>query len=358
MFGDEESIFGDDEPATTAAPSPAPETPKAEVAPAPPAPQPETPAAPAPAETPAVATDAPSKAKILAEKIFKKGHIVDLHIGGMTFKKKLQPKDIGKKKEDVPEQIIALGHKRLLKKEDVAEIQSIRNKAYALVEQYSNESWIPKLRYMTKENATYVVGELMKIRQEFFKAVEKFVVRYPELRESMLKEFPEWKEALEPFYPPQAKVKDTFYFEVNQYTISMVTPEGEFLSGAQMEIEKEMMGKLHQFLKDTVKNTRQLFLEELTAVQEKLNSGDKVNAKTIKKIQEMIDEAKTKDIAGDAEFMAMLDTFKKKFTVDAAKEKNFKAEVEGTLNQILTAGADEKAVEETVSKYKRSILID
>lgn len=51
------------------------------------------------------ALDVKNKTKIIMEKIFKKGHIVDPHIGGMTFRKKLQPKDIGKTKADVPAEI-------------------------------------------------------------------------------------------------------------------------------------------------------------------------------------------------------------------------------------------------------------
>lgn len=301
--------------------------------------------------------DIKDKAKIIMEKIFKKGHIVDPHIGGMTFRKKLQPKDIGKTKADVPAEIVSLGHKRLIKKSALAEIESIRGKSYSIVEQHSTESWIPHLRFMSKVSVDKVIGILKELKIEYFKAVEKFVDQYPKLKDEMLAEYPKWAEALQPFYPSAATVKASFHFDVSEYSVSMVTAEGELLSEAKMEIESGLMAKLDTFLKDTVKNTRQLFLQELQAVKEKIDSGEKVNSKTIKKIHDMIEVAESKDIAGDTEFIALLSDFKKKFTVDASKEKSFKDEVAGTLDKILETAGDEKNAEETVFKYKRSILV-
>jgi hypothetical protein len=173
----------------------------------------------------------------------------------------------------------------------------------------------------------------------------------------MLAEFPKWADALSPHYPSPAAVKASFHFEVTQFTASMVTAEGELLSQAQLELEGDLMTKLDEFLQSTVKNTHKLFLDELQAVKEKLDGGDKINAKTIKKIHEMIETATTKDVAGDTEFLAMLEGFKKKFTVDASKEKSFKDEIKETLEKIITVAGDEKAAEETVVKYKRSILV-
>lgn len=303
------------------------------------------------------ALDVKNKTKIIMEKIFKKGHIVDPHIGGMTFRKKLQPKDIGKTKADVPAEIISLGHKRLIKKSALAEIETIRGKAYSIVEQHSTESWIPHLRFMSKTSSEKVIAMLKTLKLDYFKAVDKFIEQYPSLKEEMLKEYPQWSEALLPLYPSVAQVKASFHFEVSEYAVSMVTAEGELLSEAKMEIEAGMMAKLDSFLKDTVKNTRQLFLQELQSVKEKIDSGEKVNSKTIKKIHDMIEVAESKDIAGDVEFIALLSDFKKKFTVDASKEKSFKDEVAGTLDKILETAGDEKNAEETVFKYKRSILV-
>lgn len=342
MGDNDESIFDDE---------PTPSKPAVQTAPPPPAPDP---AAPPPEVKP---QDLKAKAKILAEKIFKKGHIVDPCIGGMTFRKKLQPKDIGKTKADVPEEIIVLGHKRLIKKTALAEIEAIRGKAYSLVEQYSTESWIPSLRFMTKEAAVKVLASLKTLKEDYFKALDKFLEEYPKLKEEMLKEYPKWAEALAPFYPSPQQVKQSYHFDVAEYTVSMVTQEGEVLSQAQLEIEGDLMAKLDTFLKDTVKNTRQLFLEQLQAVKEKLDSGDKINSKTIKKIHEMIEVAQSKDIAGDTEFIALLSDLKKKFTVDASKEKSFKDEVEDTVNKIINVASDEGNAAETVSKWKRSIVV-
>jgi hypothetical protein len=364
-MSDDDSIFGDEPEAApakvpAATPEPIIELPK-DVKIATPA-SPEAAEGAIPGTAPVAAAPTPSvdikaKAKILAEKIFKKGHIVDPHIGGMTFRKKLQPKDIGKIKADVPEEIVVLGHKRLVKKSALAEIESVRNKAYSIVEVNSTSSWIPKLRFMTKEASVKVMAELKTLKVDFFKAVDKFVAEYPKLKEEMLAEFPKWAEALAPHYPSPAAVKASFHFEVTQFTASMVTAEGELLSQAQLELEGDLMTKLDDFLKSTVKNTHKLFLDELQSVKEKLDGGDKINAKTIKKIHEMIETATTKDVAGDTDFLAMLDGFKKKFTVDASKEKSFKDEIKDTLDKIITVAGDEKAAEETVVKYKRSILV-
>lgn len=301
------------------------------------------------------------QAEMILNKLFMKGRMVKVSIGCPEFRKKLTHKDLGKKKEDVPEEIVSLGQKRLIQKSSLAEIKALQSKAYNLIDIHSHESWIPTLRFMKDETALKVKEELLKIKADYQKLATEFIKAYPTLKAETLKKFPEWAAKLEPFYPSDDRVKKSFYFEVagfDDWRITIVRKEAEVLGDAKLAIKESLMGKLNEFLKSSVLDARTQFLEALETVKAKLDSGEKVNAKTIKKIQDMIEEAKSKNITEDAEFFKMLDGFSKKFTVDAAKEKNFKSEVEKDLADILAAAKDDKAAEKVAEEYvHRSIII-
>lgn len=340
----------DQEPAAQAAPTPAA------------APAPELPAAtPAPQNPPAT-TDAPkagpaSQGELLLEKLYSHGVMVKVSVGGGDFKKKLTPKDIGKDKKDVPEEIVILGQKRLIKKSSLAELHSIREKAYSLVESHSRESWFGGLRFMTLKSYDKVKDQLEELKKQYFAAADKFIKAYPSLKEEMLKEFPEWADKLAPFYPSVDRVKKSFYFAVDVGNITLANQLTSVLGEAKIAMEKELSKKLNGFLKDTVKDTRQLFLEELQAIKDKIDKGDKVHGKTVKKIGEMIEQAKQMNFVDDTEFVAMLETFKKAWDKDKLNDESLKKKATDDLNAIIAKAGDEKSAEEVVTKYYRGIVV-
>lgn len=302
------------------------------------------------------------QAEMLLNKLFLKGRMVKVSIGCPEFRKKLTNVDIGKTKAEVPDEIISLGQKRLIKKSALAEIKSIQGMANKIVTSHSHESWIPMLRFMKDETAAKVKEELLKIRVDYMKLAEKFAKEYPALKEETLKEFPKWADKLQPYYPSPEKVKKSFYFEMSgfdDWRITIVRKEAEILGDAKLAIKESLMGKLNEFLASSVLDARTQFLEALQGVKEKLDAGEKVNEKTIKKIHEMIEEAKAKNITEDTEFFSMLDGFSKKFTADAAKDKKaFKNEIAKDLDAILAATTDEKAAEKVAEEYvHRSIIV-
>lgn len=343
---DNDSIFGADEPAPSPAPAP----------PAPPAAA--TAVAPPPVADPAAAgTDVEKKAELILEKLFQSGTIVKISVGYWTAKKKLSPKDLGLDEAEVPEEIISLGQKRLVKKSSFEAIKSIEGKARKVAEEYSTESWIPGLRYMTTTAAGKVLPELQTLRTQFYEEMEKFLAKYPDLKAEMLKEYPQYAKALEPHYPSLERVRKSFYFTVDSFKITMARPEADVLTQAKVEIKQNLMDQLDGFLKTTVMDQRALFLEELQTVMEKLQGGDKVHAKTVKKIHEMITVAKEKDFVNDEDFFKLLDTFKEKFTQDNANAKDNDS-VKDALGKVLAAAQNTSDVPEVVGKYKRALIVD
>lgn len=309
--------------------------------------------------SPEVAKALPVKdGKLILDKIFKKGCIFKLSIGYWTAKKKLTPKDLGLAKADVPEEIVALGQKRLLKKSSFDEISSIEGKARSLVETNSHESWVPGLRFMTTESLKSVMADLTELRKEFMKKRDEFVEQYPSLKTAMANEFPDWAAKLEPLYPTQEQIKKSFYFEMDSFEITLAKQEAAILADAEVAIKDQLASKLNDFLTSTVKDTRKLFIEELSFIKEKLDSGDKVHGKTVKKIQEMIEQAKNMNFVDDAEFMTMLEDFKKKYgDKDAINAEEAKKAVTADLNALLAKASDETSAEETVNKYYRSLIV-
>lgn len=315
------------------------------------------------AVAPQVVEDKAKHAEMILEKLLQQGYTGTVKVEYCRFRKKLTVKDLDLKQSDVPEQIIALGQKRLLKKSMMEKLQSIEGKAREMVTAHSTESFIKGYRFFTKKGRDAVVEELIKLKKQFEDESTKFLAGYPSMRQAMMDEFPEWAKKLEPYYPTPEKVKSSFNFEIiglsDDYKITMVRQEADILSEATLTLKEGLMAKLEGFLKSSVLDVRTEFIEKLSSIKETLDAGDKVNAKTIKKIHEMIEEAKLKDLTGDEDFFKMLEDFGKKFTPDAAKSKNFKAEIEGSLNAILETASNENAADEVVEKYvHRQISIE
>jgi len=341
-----DDIFSEVDEPETQTPAPAP------------APAPQEPAADPPQIPEAAKKALPLKdGKLILDKIFMKGGIFKLSIGYWYARRKLRRQDLGLKKEDVPDEIVQLGQKRLVKKSAFDAIKTIEGKARSIVEGNSHESWVSGLRFMTLESLKKVKEDLAELQKKFFEARDKFVQQYPSLKDQMMKEFPDWAEKLAPLYPTPEKVRDSFYFIMDFFEITLARKEAEVLAEAEVAIQQELAQKLNTFITSTVKDTRQLFLEELGAIKKKLDEGDKVHGKTVKKIQEMIEQAKSMDFVNDAEFMAMLDTFKKTWDKDKLNDEALKKQATEELNAILAKAGDEKSAEEVVDKYYRGIVL-
>lgn len=335
-----------------AAPAPAKEPEVAASAPAAPqAPEPVEPAAP---KAPEAAIE--KNAEMLLSKLFKHGKIVKVSIGKWEGKRKLSAKDLGLDQADVPEELFTLGQKRLVKKSSFEAVRSIESKARSLSDSNSYESWIPGLRFMTDKAAAVVLSELAELKGQYEKAADEFVTQYPALRDSMLKEFPKYAKALEPLYPEAAKVRKAFYFQFDSFTITMVrTEEAGALESAKIGMKQELMKKLDGFYKSSVVDTRAKFVEELELAKKKLDGGDKVHGKTVKKINQMIDQVKTSSFVEDKEFFAMLDDLKK--DLHSVNEEVFKKGVQKKIEAALSAAKKTEDVTEVVESYKRSILV-
>lgn len=303
---------------------------------------------------------AEDKAELLLEKLFEKGTIVKLSIGCPKFQRKLTPKDleqIGIDPAELPQKIISLGQKRLIKKESLESIRSIEGKARDLVTTYSSESWIPGLRYMTNTAAASVAEKLAELKKEFLAEAEKFLAEYPKIREAMLQEFGKWRKILEPYYPDAGKLQKAFYFDVSQFEVTLAKKAAQVLEGEKLKLKENLAQKLDSFLKETVQDTRIQFIEELNKVLDKIKGDETVNAKTVKKIHDMIEVAKAKNFVDDAAFLKQLDEFKESFTKEATKDKDLKQVVQAKLKKVIEVAKDEKTATDAVESYKRSILV-
>jgi hypothetical protein len=297
------------------------------------------------------------KGKLMLDKIFRKGGIFKLSIGYWYARRKLRRQDLNLKKEEVPEEIVQLGQKRLVKKSSFDEIKSIEGKARSIVEGNSHESWVTGLRFMTLESLKKVKEELNDLQKKFFEARDKFVGQYPTLKEQMIKEFPEWAEKLAPLYPTPEKVRDSFYMKMDFFEITLARKEAEILAEAEVAIQQELAQKLNDFISSTVKDTRQLFLEELATIKEKIDKGEKVHGKTWKKINEMIEQAKQMDMVGDQDFLSMLDQFKKVWDKDKLNDEALKKQATEQLQAIISEAGDQKKADAVVEKYYRGIVL-
>ncbi len=353
MTPDEEDIFSDD-------PSPDPQ-PKSEPAPKE-EPVTEQPKAEDPKPAPKLSNGTEKQAEMLLDKLFEKGFIVKLHIGMPHFRKKLTAKDLGKTNKELPDEIIIKGQKRLIKKSDLDPFTSIEGQARDVVDKYSTESWMKGFKFVSASAEKAVLDELEPLKKEYAAKAKAFIETYPKLREQMLKDYPEWASKLSPFYPPAKEVEKKFKFEVHglgeDYQVTIVRREASVLGEAKVALKQNLMNKLNGFLESAVKDTRAQFVEQLSAMKDKLMEGGKIHEKSIKKLHAMIDVAKKKDFCGDEDFLEQLEEFKQKFSKDKLNDQQYKDTVTKALDQIVTKASDPDNVVKVVEDYKaRSILV-
>ena len=147
--------------------------------------------------------------------------ILDMEETKRVAEARLAAEDIGIT-GDVPD-FVTLGYKKLFDKSIRNEFSRIVSNARTALQRYGFNFLLVGSHYVPKEAAPELVPVLQKCREEFYDAVDRFIERYEERRETFLTQYESWRDSLEPHYPDESTVREKFYFDVYSYTI-MSTP--------------------------------------------------------------------------------------------------------------------------------------
>src|SRR3954469_16706546 len=119
----------------------------------------------------------------------KEGVLIKVSVRYWRGCKKLKAEDLGLKQENVSDQLISLGHKRLLPKEALSQLALVEGRAHALIE----SSTFPFLNglghFLPNAKLTHVTEKLTALESEFWAAQKEFLKKYASLRQAASREW-------------------------------------------------------------------------------------------------------------------------------------------------------------------------
>jgi hypothetical protein len=286
--------------------------------------------------------------------LFKTGRVVKVTVSAWGGRKKLLPEEIGIKANEVDSDLISLGSKWLIPKEEINDLFLCRSRANTAIRHNSfsfsfGTSFVPEKRLQPLKD------ELEKIKIDFYKKVESIKSRYDELREDMIAKWE--KEAnriaynrgdsemqvnimykIRAAFPEWSDIENKFQFTVKEYSDFNQIAE-EFVKESTTEIVQkvsEFAEKIKARLEDG--NLSEKNLAPIREFVSQLSSGMMVFKNP--KIEKMLSD---------------LDTW-----CDADQAKDMKASAMSAMDEILNDASNSiddivKASIDSITSFKREI---
>jgi Protein of unknown function (DUF3150) len=279
--------------------------------------------------------------------------------------KKLRPEDLGLKKENVSEQLISLGHKRLLPKDALSALALIEGRAHALIE----SSTFPFLNgvghFLPNSRLTEVTEKLAAMESEFWSAQKEFLRKYSSLRQSASREWRKMAEKLvkdpqqlvatiEASFPFPDQMSRYYSFDSQLFQISvpnhlsaeLVTAGDqqaiiEARQKASSDATQKIRTGVESFVADCVASLRE---QTAKLCEEMLNSINNcetgVHQKTLNRLLRFVDQFKQMNFVNDSVMEQQLETVKKELLSKTAEEYRDSAVARSRLKQGLSRLAD------------------
>src|SRR5712671_1533097 len=114
----------------------------------------------------------------------REGVLINVSVHFWRGCKKLKPEDLGLEKKNLSDQLISLGHKRLLPKDALAGLSLVEGRAHALIEANTFPFLNGLGHFLPNSKLAEVTGKLEELQAEFWAAKESFLKKYSSLRES------------------------------------------------------------------------------------------------------------------------------------------------------------------------------
>ena len=146
--------------------------------------------------------------------------------------KKLRPEDIGLERKNLSDQLISLGHKRLLPKDALATLAVIEGCAHALVEANTFPFLNGLAHFLPNSKLQEVNEKLEELEQEFWEAKKAFLQKYSSLRQSASKDWRKMAEKLvkdperlvatiEASFPYPDQMERYYGFDIQRFQIAL-----------------------------------------------------------------------------------------------------------------------------------------
>jgi hypothetical protein len=296
----------------------------------------------------------------------REGVLIKVSIHFWRGCKKLRPEDIGLEKKNLSDQLISLGHKRLLPKDALAGLSVIEGRAHALIEGNTFPFLNGLGHFLPNTKLAEITEKLDGLKAEFWSAKESFLEKYSTLRQTASREWLKMAQKLvkdperlvatiEGSFPYPDQMERYYGFELHLFQIALPKHmAAELVSASEQQAIIEARQKAAQEAGEKIRNDVEVFvadcvasLREQTAklCEEMLTSINEcetgVHQKTLNRLVRFIDQFKTMNFVNDTVMEEQLDGVKKELLTKTAEEYRDSAVARSRLKQGLTQLANQ-----------------
>src|ERR1017187_5321261 len=283
--------------------------------------------------------------------------------------KKLRPEDIGLERKNLSDQLISLGHKRLLPKDTLATLAMIEGRAHALVESNTFPFMNGLGHFLPNSKLAEVMEKLEELEQEFWEAKKAFLEKYSSLRQSASKDWRKMADKLvkdperlvatiEASFPYPDQMERHYGFDIQRFQIALPQHMSAELVNASehqaviearqkaaQEAGQKIRNDVESFVADCVASLREQTAQLCEDMLSSINGCETgVHQKTLNRLVRFIDQFKTMNFANDTVMEQQLENVKKELLTKTAEEYRDSAVARARLkNGLSTIGQSSKA---------------
>lgn len=328
----------------------------------------------------------------LTAALFKRGALMDLHIGRWSAMKKMQPTDMLMGEVDL--NTLYLGHKKLLPKKATEKLIEIEGKARTALSSKSLEFPLAGARFVTYGTIPDVVDRLRELKEDWNREIETLVTQYPALRETQLAlleaqaqkfiheelrkfgvvstedAYKSRKEELDgwlvkqrtsnlSFYPQDVEeLRKKFSFGWRMFQVSSLDGVDDLDVDEVRAAQDQLRADLQGWVRSAAASMHQALGEAAANARGMLEKNGKLTPRNLQPLFNAFENFLMVDFTGQSTFRQTIDTIKKQFLIqnpDGSYDLPKMAEGTGTeLGRAaftdLLSKMSELAVEETANK--------
>jgi hypothetical protein len=288
-------------------------------------------------------------------KLWEVGCLLHLRIGMWSGRKMLTFDDmrtVGIDPSSIPEDIVNLGRKLLVPREEITAISKIESKARGYLTTYSMPFGMANAHFIPMKIMPNVDDVLVKLKKEFFELVDSFISRFEDMKNEIRKTHPEfWDKALRGCYPKSPELlRQKFNFNWHVFKISGIEnlvevgwEERQEARLKQEEMTKQIKSEVSDFVKEYVSTMRMETIKFCELMQARVSGkpmegeeeSKKLTGRSMAYFAKYVDKFGKMNIFGDNEIEGMLKEFRQTYLGAGAQIKDF--ENKSLQNSVVNA---------------------
>lgn len=296
----------------------------------------------------------------LLSALVREGVLLKVSVSFWRGCKKLKAEDLGLEKENVSDQLISLGHKRLLPKDTFAALGMIEGRAHAVVEANTFPFLNGLGHFLPNAKLAEVTQKLNDLEREFWSAQQSFLRQYASLRQSasedwrlmaakLVKDPERLVATIEASFPFPDQMERFYGFDVQLFQIAVpqnmaaeLVNAGDQLAivdarqQATQEAQQKIRSGVASFVSDCVASLREQTAQLCSEMLHSINTSETgVHQKTLNRLVKFIDQFKQLNFVNDEAMEQQLETVRKELLSKTAEEYRDNATARSRLKQGL-----------------------